>query len=545
MKKVLYLLLLFFIPVILKSQTVTEKTIFNFENISEADPYSFSYDEKTGTYLYMLYDSTKTPNNMVLSNKGNTGLYDYIDYFNAVYDANGNYYTVANSKVNDTTFTYFFIKNGKQELQYDFINSDFVVNNGIVYFLCTDKEKSFISSYEFSTGKYSKGKEYDEIVLCEFEKIQYEGEPMGRIGFTKDNKPYYIAKSNNQAFVVVGDAEQKHYADIESYNFVTDKNGNFAYTAKDTGNFMNPGGSFVVYGNKQFKPFYYIYNLTLDKKGNIYYIGTDESVETSPQRIMCGDKALSKTYSGGVYNLGFTQDNKMYFTASEKKKNSEEYVSFVVFDGKEGKKYQSIFNIREMSDNKLLYSAMVNENKAVIVKDDEEIFIDKRSVISAEILGDGSIAYVSAIFGNYETKVKDKYFVNIDEKEFGPYDGLQAINYTTSDYFLSDKNGNYVYILNNNKNYEDYYSVVYWKGGKSDEFDYVQDINLYKGKPIFTSSRTVNKETYASKLKVNYGSKTVTKEYDAINNYKFDEKTGTASFVVTKGNEMVKVEIKF
>jgi hypothetical protein len=122
---------------------------------------------------------------------------------------------------------------------------------------------------------------------------------------------------------------------------------------------------------------------------------------------------------------------------------------------------------------------------------------------------------------------------------------LQTINYATSDYFLSDKKGNYAYVLNNNRNYEDYYSVVYWKGGKSDEFDYVQDISFYKGKPIYTSSRSVNKDTYTSKLKLNYGNTPVTKEYNAISNYKFDEKTGIASFVVTKENELVRVEIKF
>lgn len=545
MKNAFFLLLMIILPYAVNSQVVTEKTLVKFENITEADPYSFSYDEKTGTYLYMVYDSTKNPANMVMSNKGNTDWYDYIDYFSAVFDDKGNYYTTANKKINDTTYNYYFLRNGNQELQYEYISSELALNNGKIYFLCNDKGKAFITAYDIIGGSFSKGKEYNEIVLCEFGKMPYEGEPIGKIGFTKDGKPYYIAKSDGFACLVIGDLEQKHYSDIEAYNFISDAKGNFAYTAKDTGNFMNSGGAFVVYNEKHFKPFSYVYNLILDNKGEVYYIATDESADASPQRIMRGDKVLSKTYSGGVYNLGFTKDNKMYFIASEKKKNSEEYESFIVFDGKEGKRYQSIFSVKEMQDGSLLYTGLINENKSVIIKGEDEISISKNNLVSAEILKDGRLAYTTAQYGNYETKVKDKYYVNIEDKSFGPYDGLQTASYMSPEYLLSDSKGNYAYIVNGNRNFEEYYSVVYWKGGKSDEFDYIQDINLVKGKPLYISAKSISKDSYINTQRLYYGNKPLTVEYSALNFFKFDEKTLTATFAVTKGNELVKVEVKF
>ena len=60
---------------------------------------------------------------------------------------------------------------------------------------------------------------------------------------------------------------------------------------------------------------------------------------------MIGDREASKTYSGGLYNLDFTQSGKMYFVASEMKDNNT-YYSYVVFEGNEGKKYSSVGTIK-------------------------------------------------------------------------------------------------------------------------------------------------------------------------------------------------------
>jgi len=545
MKKIVYLLLFILTAAAVNSQVVTEKSILKVESLDVVDAYTFSYDEKSGTYLYMKYDSTKTPTNMIYSNKGNSGYYEYIDYYSTVYDNDGNYFVTANNRVNDTTYTYYLLRNGKQEMQCEFINNEIALRNGLVYFLCRNNGKYFTGTYDIATGQISKGREYDEIQLCHYDKIPYEGEPIPKFGFTKAGKPFYVAKNNGKAFMVIGEEEQKQFADIETYNFVTDKNGIPAYSAKDTGSFMNTGGAFIVYGNKQFRPFSYVYNLIFDEKGNIYYVGTEESADYMPQTVMRNDKPISKTYSGGVYNLGFTPDNKLYYIASEKKKNSEEYESFVVLDGKEGKKFQSVLNLKVMPNNTLLYTATKNEDVSVIVYGDEEIIVNKRSVLNSEILENGSFAYTSVIFGNYEKKIKDKYFLNIDGKEFGPYEGMQSVNYETGNYLYSDKDGNYAFIINKSNSQDIYSSAVIWKGGKSNDYDYIQDISLYKGKPIYTAARTAGTDTYISLLRVFYGSKAVTKEYDGISNYKFDEKKGIATFLVTKGNELFKVEIKF
>lgn len=545
MKKILILINIILLPFFIQSQTVSEKIICRIDNITEADGYSVKYDEKTGTYLYMYYDSTKQYKNMILSNKGNSDDYDYIDYFNAAFDKEGNYYAVANRSISDTSFIYSFLKNGKELISYSFINSELLEKNGVLYFLCSDNGKSFISSYNMNSGILSKGKSYREIIPCKFSTSFYEGEPYGKLDFTKSGKLFFLAKSDSKSFIVVGDEEKKHYADIDAYSILLDENDNFLYVAKDTGSFMYWGGNFVVYGDKEYKRFNSIFNLTLDKQGNPVYIAFESLSDLTPQKVISGNKVISKTYNGGIYNLGFTHNGKMYYVASEKIKNSEEYESFVVFDGKEGKRYHSVSNIKVTSEDELIYAVQKSENISAIVKGDREIRVKQSYLMPIEILENGSLAYIGVNYGNYDKKIKDEYYVNISGKEFGPYDGVQLLAYDRVGYFLSDIEGNYVYLVNNIQDFSEYRSVLYSNNWKSEEYDYILDVYLYKGKPIYTGSKVIDKDKYLYNYRLYYGSEPISNEYNGIFDFKFDNKTGIASFIVSKGNEIYKAEVKF
>lgn len=545
MKKILFLLIVFFVPMFLQSQTFSEKLICKFDNLNDIDIYSVRYDEKTGVYVYANYDSTKLLKSSILSNKGNSGDYDYINSYSTIFDAEGNYYLTVEIKISDTTYKNAFLKNGKEIMVFDFISMEPVERDGIIYLICSDKDKSFLVKYDISSGNISKGKVYDELILCHYDKTQIEGEPVGRLGFTNEGEVFYLAKSGNEAFMVIGDTEQKHYADIDAYSIIRDKSGKFAYVAKDTGSFIYSSYGFVVYGDKKYKSFYSVYNLVADVSDDIIYIAGDYSTDGYPQKVMKGDKGISKTYNGGLYNLGTTPEGKIYFIASEKKNNSAEYESFVVLDGKEGKRFQSINSVQVLPGDEMIFTVQKNDDISCVINGSKEICGDKKQFfLYADLLKDGKFAYVSVEYGDYEKKLNDKYFVNIDKEKFGPYDGMMVLNYENQSYVLSDKKGNYAYIVYNIKNNTDYYYVIFTNKGKSREFYNISDVSLYNGKVLYTVSRITDKENYTYKYQIYYDNKPLTPEYDNISDFKFNGKTGKATFLILKGNEVYKVEIK-
>jgi hypothetical protein len=545
MKKILFLLLVFFIPIVIQSQTISENPICKFDNLTDLDVYSLKYNEKSGTYVYVLYDSTKISKNSIISNKGNSGDYDYINNYLTLFDSEGNYYLVVYISMSDTISKNAFLKNGKEIFTYDYISSELIESNGKIYMMCTEKEKSFIASFDISNGTFSNGKIYDEIILCDFEKNVYEGEPIGKIGFTKDGKPYYIAKSNYKTFLVIGDEEQKYYADIDAYTVTLDKSGKFAYVAKDTGSFMYQGGNFVVFGDKKYKTAYGIYNLIVDEKGNVIYIASDSSSDYYPQRVMIGDKAISKTYNGGIYNINITPEGKIYYIANEEKKNSKEYESFFVFDGKEHKSYMSVINPKVYPGNKFVYVAQLSEDRYAVVSGTDEYKIGKKLYLqTADLLNDGTLSYISTEYGDYDKKINDKFYAYIGDKKFGPYDGMMMLDYGKNSFIVSDKKGNYAYLVNNIKDFTDYYYVLYTNSGKSEVFDNISDVHLYNGKALYIASHLVDKDKYIYKYRAYYDNKPLTPLYDSYSEFNFDEKTGVATFYISKGNEFYKVEVK-
>ncbi len=545
MKKLTLILFVIFIPLFVKSQIVTEKLLYKSEIQNNLDVYSFKIDEKSGTFVYINYDTTKTLKSSVISNRGNSDDYDYINSYSTIFDDNGNYYLIASKNLTDSTGKNYFLKNGSILLTCDYINPDLVLFNGKIYMMCTDNYKSFIASYNMTDGMLSKGKEYDEINLCQFDKYIYEGEPIGKIGISKKGEIYYLARLDNKTFLVIGDKEQEKFSDIDAYYVNEDKEGNFAFVAKDTGSFMHSGGIFVVHGDKKYKPFYGIYNLILDDYGNAIYIANDSSSTLYPQRVMRGDKEISNIYNGGVSYLNVTPEGKIYYVASNKKKNSDEYESFFVFDGKKHKSYSSIYNLKLFNNYEPVYIAQQSEDKYYVVKGDKEFPIEKTyNVLSADILKDGTLSYVTIQYGDYEKKIKDKNYVYIGNNKFGPYDGLYMIDYKNSSYVISDKNGNYAYVVNAIKNFSDYYYVLYTNTKKSEEFENIFDVNLYNGKVLFSSFHLDDKINYTYKYRIYYDFKPITPEYDSLNEYKFDEETGNVSFYVSKGNEIYKVEVK-
>ena len=544
MKTFFSVLLIFIISFSLEAQTIKLKSIARFDKIHDVDGYGLRYDEKTGTYIYANYDTLRQKKYNLYSNKGNSGNYDVIEDYGVKFDSYGNYFVSASNNITDTTYTYFLLKNGKEIANYDYLNSSWTEKNGILYYVCSEKNKSYLVSYDILNEKFTKSKGHDEINLCSYPKVQLEGEPIGELGFTTDDKPFYIARDNGKTFLVIGDEEQKHYSDIDMYNVIPDSKGNLVYVAKNGGNFDYFGNAFVVQGVKEYKSYDRIDNIILNKDEVPVYVGSDSADEGSPQRVVIGDKEASKTYGEGIYNAGITDDGKLYFIANEKNKMTEAYESFVVFDGKEGKRYPAINNLKILPGNKIFYITQAADDKSIIIIGNDEIKTGYSSVLDAKILPDGTLAYVGAIYGNYDKKEKDKMYVHIGKEKFGPYESVQTIDYVTGDYFKIDDNKNYMYITNHTNSKDEYITNLITKTGKSPIFDGIQNPVLYKGKALYVASYITDKVNYYSKMRVYFDNKPISPEYDVINDFNFDDKTGVVSFTTLKGKEFFKVEIQ-
>ena len=549
MKKLIYLTIILLFPIVIYSQKLTEKAFFNADKISKnIDPYSLKIDEKSGTYIYQDYDSV-TKKNIILSNKGNSGPYDYPEAYSAIFDSDGNYYIIAYNNTTDTTFAYFILKNGKEIASYDLIVESWNANNNIIYYICKENNKTCLAMLDMTTDKVSKGKSYDDIIPCSYPANVEGDEPSGNIGITNDGKPYYVAKSNDEAFLVIGTEEQKHYSDIDAYSLKTDAQGNFVYPAKSNGKFYDAGSTFIVKGNKEYKKFDYIYApIYFDiASGDPVYIGADSTSESVyTQRLMIGDKEASKTYTGGIWNVDYTLSGKLYYVASntDSKGNS---TSFLVFDGKESKQYQSIGIIKILPGDKLLYTANVNDDKQVIVNDKKETEMENGwTVLDFSVAWNGNLVYVAGKYGNYEKKTKDKFYVYIGDDEFGPYDGVLSVDYTNNSYVLTDKANNYVYLTNKIKDAKNYVYkyILYWNDNNSEEFDNIENVSLINGKPLYTASNYSAKNA-TTKYKLYYGDKSISSEYENITDYKYNDATKLVTFTGLRGKEFYKVEIQF
>ncbi len=550
MKKTLIILVFgAFCASFLNAQTVNEKKIASFPELNTVDAYSFKFDSQNGTYFYSSYD-TVTQKYSLYSNKGNSKQYNSVFDYNGIIDKQGNYYVTASSNI-DTVYTYYLLKNGEEIASFDYMDASMTEKDGIIYFSCQENKKYYFAEYSTSDGSLKKSPAYDELYFVYYSTTYYDEEPVGSVGFTTDGKPYYLAGLNNERFMVIGGAEQKHYSDIDVYNFSLDKNGTLVYIAKDKGKlYEERGNTFVVQGDKEYKKFDYIYGpISFDNNNNPIYIGSDSAGDYNyPQRVMVGNTE-GKTYTSGISDIKFTPKGKLAYVASNVI-NSDKgiYESFLVIDGKESKHYRYISYVTFLPDDTPVYFGSKGENKpGVIIKGSEEIETEYPDLYELKVLDNGDLSYVEVKYGNYEKKQKDKYRVVIGDEDFGPYDGMQSMYWNNGAYVLTDKNGNYAFItmkLIDAVNYT-YENRLYTNTAKSRTSEYFDNVYLFKGKALFTTSILIDKVNYVYNYTLYYGDRQIGSVYNSINDFKLDEKSGTAFFKAVKGKDLYLVEVKF
>jgi hypothetical protein len=551
MKKLLSILAFCFVFSNAFSQAVTEKLIVKLLPEDVSTGYDVKYDKNTGGFVYQHYDTTTSLAYMITP-KGKTGNYGGVNSYNAFFDKQGNVYFAAFNVKEDTVYTYFLLKNTDVIGTFEFINDNWIEKNGSLYFSVKENGKTSLAALDLSGGTITKGNAYDDIMFVYYPVPAYEGEPIGYPGFTSDGKPYYIASENAKKFVVIGDQKQKEYADIDAYNFTLDKNGQLVYIANDKGSLYDDsslGATFVVQGNKEYKKFDYVYGpLIFDNNNNPVYTAGYKSNNTSiyPQKIVIGDNETGKKYTSGVSFQQFMPSGQLVFVGSTYI-DSAHSSSCLVIDGKEGKKYDNIANLIFTQNNVPVFVA-TDGSKQFVVKGDSKLTDGYPGIMDFKMLPGSKLCFTSAVWGNYDKGIPDKYYVHIGDEKFGPYEAVSISAYGDGVYVQTDNAGNYGYIASkiiDMKNYV-YQYTAYSNRGKSAAFDNIDNMKLLNGKLYFAGSKVTDRTNYASRTKLYCDFKPITEEYDSFTSLDAGApQPGIMAFTGSKGNEIYYIEVKY
>jgi hypothetical protein len=547
MRKFAILISLLFIILTVSSQ----KLITAINSSNRVEGYFFKYDRSSGSYVYNDYDSTKKKN-VLITSKGNSAEYDFEMAYNTLFDKNGNSYTAVYNKYQDSLYKYFLLKNNSEIASYDFMGDGWDINNGMIYFYAKDAGKYYFITYNTSNGEISKGKSYDEIFLANFTEQYYEGEPQGKIGYTNDGRPFYLASNNGEKFFVFGTEEQKHYADIDWYMTKKDNNGDLVYFAKSEGTFyVERGNAFLVQGKKEYRSFDYVSGpVMFDKNNNPVYTASDSLKDyNSRTRIMIGNKE-GESFTGNIYEYKLTPSGKLAYVVSKIKGYSggEDpiYENFLVIDGEEGRHYNSLSNVTFSERDVPAFTASDKSNKYFIVKGDKIISEKYDNIYDYTFMKDGSLAYIGNNFGNYDKQIPDKNFVTIFGKKYGPFEFVTMADYNAGKYIVKDANDNFAFITGKLVNPQDYiykYKVTA-RDWESEPYDAIDMANIYNGKVVYVCGETYDRTTYSSKYKLFIDNKAAAEGYDNIIDPVYDKQAGTLSFIGCKDKSFYLLEFK-
>lgn len=536
---------------IVYNQTINQKLITGIPLANgPVDAYSLKYNPQTGGWVYASYDTTATKYT-IITPKGTSKQFNYAMTYNALFDADGNSYMYASENINDTVYKYSLLKNNEVISTYDMILDGWVIKDNVIYYAAQEAGKYYLVSYDTKAGTTQKSKAYDEIRLAYIPEGGYsEGEPVGYVGFTSAGKIYYIASSNNETFLVIGDQEQKHYTDISWYDMKFNSQDEPCYIAKSKGKFYEErGNTFLVKGTTEYKAFDWVYGpIIFDNTGTPLYSGQDSAGEYKYRStLMQGNDAIASV-TGSIYNYMYTADGKLSYILSEETvspKGEPVYTSTLVIDGKKGTTYSSINNPVFGKSGKVLFVASDKNNKYFVVNNNEVVSGKYDYISEAKYMPNGKVAYVGVKYGNYEKKIADKSYVFIDDEEYGPYNAINTADWKTNEIILTDGKGNYAYMAGEVTDMSAYtfrYMAISNKG-ESKKFDNMSDLKFINGKLMYFAGNMKGKDTYLYDYTLYVDNKKLGDTYTAYTDVNVTPQ-GLMTFIASKGNDMYFVEVK-
>jgi len=477
--KNLILLLFVLFAVNLSAQRIDVTLITPYSG-EEYPAYNFTYDKNSKQWAYSIYD-TANNKSILLGSKGNSDYYDFIADWNIIFDDSGNYYTYAYNYRGDEKYVYFLLKNGKQHSFYDNIVYMLKMYKGKIYFLAEQNEESFLVVYDISRETIEKGKHYEKVYCYpDFDQTFYR-EPTYTISFTSNDEPIYIAEEMGKKFIVTGEREGKRYDDIVDWYAKKDLRGNICYVAVVED--LKGRKEFVVQGDKEYKKFYGISYIDTFTVSNVpVYAVTDSiSPDKTVNYVVIGNDIKSRKLDTWISNIEITPSGKLAYSGGVLY-GKDKYKDVLYIEDEEIASYESISSLKFDKKGKPLFVAAKNE-KSFVIYDDEQLDGVYTSIYNAGFLEDGSVYYSGIIYGDYEKNIADRYYVHIGDKKLGPFDGIGPMGEYGSTDPVSDKNGNYAFLVSYVK-YEPEYSykyAVYSNKFVSNKYDYISQFNIFKG----------------------------------------------------------------
>ena len=543
---IIFLFLVIFAPFI-HSQQVRESVITQV-SIPEykTQTYGFKYDRLSKNWLYSAYD-TVIAKNVVLSSWGNIATDGYVFVNNAFFDDAGNlYYVVDRSNYESEKREYSFMKNDQIILTSSYIGDNWALRDGILYFQSSDNVYSYLTTYNLKTGELKKSKPYDNIDFIYFQgAIAEEREAYGLPGFTKSGKVYYIASVGGKSFLVVGEKEHKKYSDIDRWSVKFDASEVPVYIAKSKGTlYMEKGNTFIVHGEKEYKPFDYIIAPIIGEDNVPIYVGQDSIGEYRYRsHLMAGNKELD-VVEGDIANLKVSKDVKLSYVVTTEKKvtaDSSTFESYLVYDSKKTRKYAYLFDYDFHNGNPVM-SVQIND-KSVLVSNDKIISDKYDNLYAFKFLDENTLAYIGVNYGDYTLNIPDKNYIVVGNKTYGPYDGVSFASFDDGINFVYENQDLYAFIKTRNI-YSDGYSAtkfgVVTNKWVSEEFDYIDKLQIANGKVIYIAA-TGDFAEGNEKYSVYVDNQLIAGYYDSVGESWVDG--NKFSMVVTKGNTFYYVEI--
>lgn len=546
MKKILTVFVLLLLTLSLNAQTVKEKKVYSGLKPNAYTLYDFSYDDKSGTYIYAPFDTVKLKTK-IFSSKGNSAEYDYFQIFDAAYDKSGNYYVIGinNTDVEKGISDNYLLRNGKEIFKSSNLSYPLTKREDGLYFIAKENGYDVRVKYNYYTNQLEYGNKYDTIFLASVNNLTGGGEPTYQIGFTKTGKEYYVASKNGKHHFIIGDTESKPYDEIQYYNTYEDNTGNICFVAKQIVNGKNQ--YFLVQGDKEYKKFANInYNVVFDNLNVPYYSASENYDEEYTQDgfLVKGDEKISRNFLRGIYDISFTPGGKLVYTGSDTLPDGTSK-TILFIDGAEYTSASSIWGISFYNDDTPFYYSSDASGNSTLYKGKTKISDTYSYINEFSVNKSGLISFVGTTYGDYDKNIPNKSYYVIGDKKFGPIEDYIVGEYEPNFLEVTD-NGNYAYTSAETKKGKDgeiqyRYSIV-GKDWKSPKYDYINELMSYKNDFYFIGlNYNANGQTESSFFK---NGEEIVDDYEAIYNVKMDKEKGVITFLAQKGKEVYFVEIK-
>ncbi|MCE1165253.1 MAG: hypothetical protein LWX07_07615 [Bacteroidetes bacterium] len=542
MRNLIYVFVVLFSFQSLFAQSVKEKKLFEGKNIDPYSLYDFKFDEKSGSYLYSQTD-TVNYKSKIISNKGNSEIFNNIITYNALFDGKGNYYVSASNTFDNNNTVFFFVKNGVKLKSFENITDPISRNGDNIYFAAREGGQDMLVIYNTNTNDFLFGNKYDTINYVYIkENIYAEGEPMFEIGFTKEGEPYYQACKDGKQFIVIGSREMKKYDEVMYYNVIQDKNGTICYSVR---NFVNGKNEYcLVQGEKEYKKFTSVNMPVVFDNSNTPIYSASDLPEDYPmeQFVVKGNDIVSRRFSRGVYDIFITPSGKIAYNGSDTLADGS-FVNTLFVDGKEIARYPSIFEIKFRKNDAPVFVASNPANESFVIDGSKQISEKYGYVYNVEIAPDGSVSYTGMNYGNYDAHIPDKYYFVHGKKKYGPFKDIMMTERLDDQIVFNDK-GEYAYIgsvTSPGKEYEITKFYVANNDWKSDKFDGITDLHSYNSDFFYTATNYFDDGRSTNQMFMNEDK--LGGEYELITNFNLDKDKKIITFNGVKKNAVYRVTV--